>query len=295
MKSVIKYLLIFVIGGAFFSACDVESNWDTMTGDFDPNNSTMYVQFLTSEGYWETSIDEAGGPEDIVITVGVTVLGAEPKSDITVTLSKNAESTIADAAWSLASNTITIPAGEMSASTTLTVVASEMTEDETVNLVIDMDAGGMEATAANQIDYDLKRIKFCPLEDLNDLVGTWKGTDNVGYASQVVTSLDGDNFMIVGMNVGWMEGWWEEEITEIVPVVCTMNPNGTLVIEKQYYMTTLYSGAPYRYEVSGSGKWDNCLKQLIFEYEIWYEGDSESLCDTYGSAYPTCFEENVTL
>jgi hypothetical protein len=274
MKRIIRYLLIFVVGGAFLSACEQpESNWNSMTKDFDKNNSTYYIQFTQSTGSFETAIDANGDPEDIVQTIVVAVLGAPQASDITVTLSKNNSSTIGDNMWTLSSNTITIPAGSTSGSTTLTAKAAEMIEDESVTLVLDMDAGGAEATSANQINYNLKRIKFCPLDDLNDLVGSWKGTDSEGNASQVVTSLDGDKFMIDGLTVGWMTGYWGEVIVTQTPLVMKMNPNGTLEIEEQDYMTTTWNGAPQPgYSVSATGKWDNCNKTMIIDYDLHQGG-----------------------
>ena len=274
MKKIIKYLLIFVIGGVFLSSCEQpESNWNAMTKDYDKSNTTYYVQFLVSEGSFQTAIDANGDPENIVKTIGVALLGAPQASDITVTLSKNNSSTIGDNMWSLSSNTITITAGSTSGSVTLTALASAMIEDETVTLVLDMDAGGAEASSAGQINDSLKRIKFCPLDEMNDLVGSWKGTDSEGNPSQVVTSLDGDKFMIDGLNVGWMEGYWGEVIITQTPLVMIMNPNGTLEIELQEYMTTTWNGDPQpAYSVAATGKWDNCKKTLVIDYDLYQGG-----------------------
>jgi hypothetical protein len=274
MKKVIKLLLILVIGGALFSACEQpESNWTTMTKDYDKNNTTYYVQFMESTGDFQTAIDANGEPEDIVQPISVSLLGAPQSSETTVTLSKNNSSTIGDNMWTLSSNTITIPAGATSGSVTLTALAAEMVEDETVTLVLDMDAGGAEATSAFQINYNLKRIKFCPLEDLNDLVGSWKGTDSEGNASQVVTTVDGENFLIDGLNVGWMTGYWGEVIITQTPLVTIMNPNGTLEIELQDYMTTTWNGDPQPgYSVSATGQWDNCKKTMVIDYDLYQGG-----------------------
>ncbi len=274
MKKIIKYLLIFVIGGVFLSSCEQpESNWNAMTKDYDKSNTTYYVQFLVSEGSFQTAIDANGDPENIVKTIGVALLGAPQASDITVTLSKNNSSTIGDNMWSLSSNTITITAGSTSGSVTLTALASAMIEDETVTLVLDMDAGGAEASSAVQLNYSLNRIKFCPLDEMNDLVGSWKGTDSEGNPSQVVTSLDGDKFMIDGLNVGWMEGYWGEVIITQTPLVMIMNPNGTLEIELQEYMTTTWNGDPQpAYSVAATGKWDNCKKTLVIDYDLYQGG-----------------------
>jgi hypothetical protein len=283
MKNIFKYLLILAAGTLLFSACEKPvNNYDLMTKDFDPNNPTFYIQFTTPTGDFQTAIDANGDPENIIRTIGVILLGAPQPGDITVTLSKNSESTISDAAWSLASNTIVIPAGKTSGSTTLTVLAAQMVEDETVSLMLDMDvAGGQKAPQANQVDYNLKRIKFCPLTDYNDLAGTWRGGDNMGYVTHVVTSVDNGELMIEGLGYEWMQNFWGETVTEMVPVVVTVHPNGTLDIAQQYTYTTDYEGSPYRYEVSGTGMWDNCKKTLHIEYDLHYEGDV-SICAAYG-------------
>ena len=66
MKKIIKYLLIFVIGGAFLSACEFpDTNFESMYKDYDKNNSTFFVQLTTAEASYETAIDENGLPEDI--------------------------------------------------------------------------------------------------------------------------------------------------------------------------------------------------------------------------------------
>jgi len=292
MKNLIKYTLIFVIGGIGLSSCeDLPTNFDAMTKDYDKNNSTYYVQFLNASASYETAIDEAGQPTNIVTTVGVALLGAPQSSDITVELAVDPASTLTSSMYTLSSSSITIPAGQTSGSVSLTAKADEMPEDEELNLVINMGAGVPAAPSANVLNYAMKRIKFCPLEDLNDLVGTWSGFDSWGYASHVVTALDGDNFVISGLNEEWMQDWWGEEIQEMVPAVVTMNPNGTLVIDRQYYLTTLWSGDPYRYEVAGSGKWDNCNKTLVIEYQIYYEGDTQDLGTSYGPA----FVEEISL
>jgi hypothetical protein len=296
MKNIVRYLLIVVIGGMLFSACEEPvNNYDLMTKDFDKNNPTFYVQLTTPTGNFETAIDENVQPKNIVRTIGVILLGAPQSSDVTITLSKNNTSTISDNAWTLASNTIVIPAGGTSGSTTLTALAAEMIEDEVVTLILDMDVAGsgQKAPMANQVNYTLKRIKFCPLLDYNDLAGTWRGNDAFGYPTHVVTSVDGDNFMLMGLNYEWIQDFWGEAIQEIVPVVVTMNPNGTLDIDRQYCFTTDWQGDAFRYEVSGTGKWDNCQKTLYIEYEIYYEGEAESLCGGYG--YCCDASEDISL
>ncbi len=268
MKNIIRYILIFVIGTLVLSSCeDVVSNWDAMTNDYDKNNTTFYIQFLNASAYYETAIDADGLPTNIETTVGVALQGAPQSSDVTVELVVDASSTMTSNMYTLSSSTITIPAGQTSGSVSLIALADEMPEDETLALVMNMDAGGAEASSAFQLNYDMLRIKFCPLIDMTDLVGSWTGFDSWNYPTEVVTALAGDQFMIDGLGVGWMTDWWGEVIITQEPLIVTMNPDGTLVIDEQPYMTTTWNGDPQpAYSLSGTGKWDNCKKTLLIDY-----------------------------
>ena len=284
MKNMIKYVLIFVVGALVLSSCeDLESNYAAMTNDYDKNNATYYIQYLNATQSFETAIDEAGQPTDIVTSVGVALQGAPQSSDVTVTLVVATESTLPSDAYSLSANSITISAGETSGSVGLTVFADKMTENEVVNLVLNMDAGGAEAATAAQLDYALKRIKFCPLDDMNDLVGKWSGLDDWGNTEKMETSVVDGEFMLTELGTVWLGDIWGEPILAMNPVVVTMNPNGTLVIEEQAYCTTTYDGAPYDYAIVGSGSWDNCTKTMIISYDMNNTTDGYYLSD-YGYA-----------
>jgi hypothetical protein len=286
MKNLIKYTLILVIGGVFMSSCeDKVSNWNEMTNDYDANNTTYFIQFLNATAYYETAINEAGLPTDIIATIGIALLGAPQSSDVNVTLVVDPSSTISASMYTLSADAITIPAGSTSGSVTLTTIADEMPEDEVLDLVLNMDAGGSESSSAFQLNYSLKRIKFCSLLDLNDLAGSWSGTDSEGNSSKVVTFVEGDNFMVDGLNEGWMTGYWGEVIVTQTPLVTIMNPNGTLEIELQDYTTTTWNGDPQPgYAVSATGKWDNCKKTLIIDYDLYQ-----------GGGLVTSITENISL
>lgn len=136
--------------------------------------------------------------------------------------------------------------------------------------VVETTAGG-KTSAPDTIEVSLSA--FCPLVDLNDLAGTWTGTDSEGNATQVVTSVDGSNFIIDGLNVGWMVGYWGEIITDQVPLVMIMNADGSLEIELQYYMETTWNGDPQpTYSIAATGFWDNCIKTLTINYDLYQGG-----------------------
>lgn len=284
MKNMIKYVLIFVVGALVLSSCeDLESNYASMTKDFDKNNTKYYIQYLNATQSFETAINEAGQPTDIVTTVGVAIQGAPQSSDVTVSLVVAPESTLPADAYTLSATSVVIPAGATSGSVDLTVLADQMTENEVVNLVLNMDAGGAEAATAAQLNYSLKRIKFCPLDDLADLAGNWGGVDDWGDIESMTTSVVDGAMMMQGLGVVWLADQWGEPLEAINDVVITMNPNGTLVIEEQPYCTTTYNGAPYDYTIVGSGTWDNCEKTMIISYDMQNTTDGYYLSD-YGYA-----------
>jgi hypothetical protein len=285
MKNLIKYILVFVIGGVFLSSCEEEvSNWNAMTKDYDANNTTYYVQFLNATASYETAIDEAGLPTDIVATIGVALLGAPQSSDINVSLVVDPSSTISENMYSLSSSSIIIPAGSTSGSVTLTTVADEMPEDEALKLVLNMDAGGAEATSAFQLNYTLKRIKFCPWV-VDDMVGSYSGSDFNGYAgsgasgySFEVFKLDDTHIEVAGMGQHLYSAIWGEVVTAGDRVVIQVNPNGTMEFENQFLCTTDDVWDYYMGPGGGDAKWDGCNMTFTIPW-IWHWDDA------YGDAY----------
>ncbi len=275
MKRIIKIVFIIIVGGVFLISCEnKETNWDSMYTEWSPGPGNYYLQFVDAAQSFETSIDEQGEPIDINAPIAVALLGAPQGADLDVSLKLDPSSTIADTMFSFSATSLTIPAGKTSASFSLTAYANKMPIDESLDLIMHIDEGENNAPTGATLHYKLKRILFCPLEDLNDLVGSWSGTDSEGNASQVVTFLDGSNFMIDGLNVGWMTGYWGEVITEQIPLIMIMNPNGTLKIDEQYYMSTTWNGSPQpTYSISATGKWDNCKKTLVIDYDLHQGGD----------------------
>ncbi len=282
MKKITRYLLIFAIGGAFLSSCE-ESNWDTMTKDYDKSNTTYYIQFLNANGSFETDLEE-GVALDIETIVGVALLGPPQSSDVVITLSLDNTSTVTSSMYQLEGTTITVPAGGTSGSVGVTFLAQEMPENETLHFILNMDvAGGEAAPSAYQLDYSVYRVPWCPLDDLNDMAGTWDGVDDWGNTERMVTTVDGDNLMMTGLGKVWLSDVWAESTTASSPVIITMNSNGTLVIEEQYLCTTSYEGAPYDYSMVGSGTWNNCTKIMHIEYDLHNTTDGYYLSD-YGYA-----------
>lgn len=278
MKRIIRIIFIIIVSSAFLISCEEkETNFKSMYEKWSPGtDGSYYLQFVDASQSFETGVDDQGSFIDINTTIAVALLGSPQSTDINVTINLNPASTVADSMYLLSASGITIPAGKTSGSFSLTAYAEKMPIDEWLDLIMVIDAGANNAPTGTTLHYKLKRILFCPLEDLNDLVGTWTGKDSWDYPTQVVTFVDGvtGDFMINGLNVGWMTDYWGEVVVDQVPLIMIMNPNGTLEIELQYYMETTWDGAPQpTYSISATGKWDNCKKTMIINYELWQGGD----------------------
>ena len=280
MKNLIKYTLILVIGGVVMSSCeDKVSNWNEMTNDYDANNSTYFIQFLDASASYETAIDEDGLPTDIITTIGVALLGAPQSSDVIVTLVVDPSSTISANMYTLSADAITIPAGSTSGSVTLTTIADEMPEDVNLKLVMNMDAGGAEATSATQLNYSLKRIKFCPWT-VDEMVGTYTGSDYNGYAGSggdgyafEVFKLDDTHIQVAGLCVHLYGTVWGEAVTGGDRVVFQVNPNGTMEFENQYLCQTDDVWDYYIGPTGTAPKWDGCVMTFTIPWFFHWDAD----------------------
>jgi len=286
MKNIFKILYVFIVAGALLSSCEkVETGFDKITNAPDPA-ATYYLQFINASKTLETGVTEAGGLIEIVTPIAVSLMGIPQTDAVTVNLTIDPSSTITPAMYTLSANSITIPAGKTSGSVTLTTKAASMPVGQTVKLVVTLNAGEHNTPNANgiKLTYNLKRIEFCPLVNgPADLVGSWTGEDAY-YPSVVTTTANNSSSVkISGMGVGFIEDWWAEHVTALGDPVMTVTGNGLVDIPRQYLFTTVYGGAPYDYEIKGSGKWTNCgaSPTLVITYDIYYPGDADGLAKSY--------------
>lgn len=287
MKKVYHILLAVFVAGAFLTSCEeIETGFAKLTSEPDPA-AGYYLQFINAAQSFETGVTEAGGLVEIVKPIAVVIMGMPQSQAITVDLAVDPSSTIASNMYSLSASSITIPAGSTSGSITLTTTAANMPVGETLKLVLNLDAGEHNSPNSNgtKLTYELKRIEFCPLVNgIADLVGSWSGEDAY-YDSEISTAVDGTQLRVSGMNAGFISDWWAETIVAGGSFLMTVTGNGLVDIPRQYIFTTVYSGTQYRYEIKGSGKWENCgaSPRFIITYDIYYEGDADGLAKMYAS------------
>ena len=289
MRKILKFLIVFIAAGVLFVSCEeVETNHAMLTNPPDINAS-YYLQFLDAAQSAETGVSIDGDLIEIETTVSVALMGMPVSTDITVDIAIDGSSTIGSDMYSMSASSITIPAGKTSGSVSFSTIAENMPVGETVNFVANMDAGehNSPSAAATQVNYTLKRIEFCALENgAADLVGAWSGSD-AWYGSGCTTVLNGSNLDVTGLGWDFLDAWWGEPV--IAGGTCTMNffANGIVEIPRQAYCTTIYDGAEYDYEIEGTGKWTNCgdTPTLLITYDIYYPGDEKGLAATYSPAY----------
>ncbi len=301
MKNILKILFVFMATGALFFSCENEAtNFDALTKAPDANAS-YFLQFIDAAQSFETGVTVDGDLIEIQTPVSVVLMGMPQTQDITVNLTVDPASTIASDMYTLSASSITIPAGQTSGSVDLTTIAAKMPIGQTVDLVLTIDAGEHNSPnpVGTKLNYELKRIEFCPLVNgAADLVGSWTG-DDAWYSSIITTVVNGENLDVSGMGVGFIEDWWGETVTAGGTITMTVLGNGIVDIPRQYLFTTDYKGAAYDYEIEGSGKWTNCGAKptLLITYDIYYAGEDTGLATQYASYFDNIpyFTADVTL
>lgn len=288
MKNIFKFFLALSITGILLFSCDKkEVGFDALTSNPDPN-ATYYVQFLDASKTMETGVTETGSLVNATSSIAVSLMGTPQKEAITVNLTPDAANTLTANMYTLSANSITIPAGKTSGSVNFSTIAAKMPVGQTVKFALNLSAGEHNSPSATgiKLTYNLKRINFCPLENgAASLVGSWNGTD-AGYPSSLIkTVLKGTDLTVSGMNVGFINDFWGEDITTGGSFTMTVKGNGTVDIPRQFIFTTIYKGALSDYEIKGSGKWENCgsKPKLTIVYDIYYVGEDKGLAAQYAS------------
>ena len=290
MKNIFKLLFVFIATGVLLTSCDKETFFESNPSAPDAN-ATYYLQFVNASQTMETGVTEDGDLIEIETTIAVALMGAPQNADITVDLAIDASNTIDASMYTMSANSITIPAGKTSGSVTFSTIAANMPVGETLKLVLNMDAGTHNSPnpAGTQINYNLKRIEFCPLENgAADLVGTWTGSDAwFGTGFTATLNDDGVSLDVYGLAFDFMANWWGEPVIADGTAKVNIAGNGLLTIPRQYVFTTVWDGDNYQYEIEGSGKWTNCgdSPTMIIIYDIYYPGDEKGLGATYSPAY----------
>lgn len=269
----ISYILLLAISIFALNSCQ---------NDIAGTNELDYVSFgnnpvsITVEKNSSTTVD--------IHLYATQVTNADRTFNIMVTDA----TTLDPSSYTAVPSTIVIPANSNDGIITVTFSDTNLSEDPQIFALQIEDVPGlpMEGKFAATIN------KKCPLTSgVSDLVGSFTlTTDTSGIENDITTELDGENLTVYHLGEYMMtDGWWGEQITDGGPVTMQVDPDtGALNIPRQYYMSTLYNGAPSTYEIEGSGKWNNCgaSPTLQLTYEVYYTGDATGIGEDYwGSAF----------
>ena len=301
MKNILRTIFIFVVGALFLVSCEKkETNFDAMTKDWDPNNTTYYVQFVDATQSAETGVALDGGFVEITTTISVALIGNPQANATTVALGIDASSTMTPDMYTISGGlNLTIPAGETSASVTITSVAENMPVGVPVVLNLSINDPNAAPTGT-EATYTFKRIEFCPLVNgPADLIGTWTGSDAYYGSGFVATNATATTIDIDGIGQDFIADWWGEPVVGGGKITIEIAGNGLITVPRQYLYTTIWGGSNYDYEIAGDGKWTNCgaSPTMKIEYDIFYPGDAEGLAQTYSSYFSGIpyFTADVTL
>ena len=171
---------------------------------------------------------------------------------------------------------------------TATVTFNVLPPNDTALIkVTETTAGGV--TSPEKV-MKVKVKPYCPLTNgMADLAGDWEGTDAYDYQSIISMAVNNATSLIVSdISVPFIEDWWGETVIAGGTCILTVNDDGTVDIPRQYIYTTLYDGDEYRYEIIGSGTWDNCgsTPAMMIKYDIYYEGEAKGIAATYSQYFP---------
>jgi len=286
MKKILKYFTILSVLSIITFSCDYDdTNYDMLFKNPE-SGSPYYVQFQNASKSLETGVSEAGELIEIETTINVTILGNPLSEDLPIKFSVDPSSTIETSMYTLSSSSITIKAGETTGFITFTSIAENMPVGEELTLVMNMDMGENNATAGLQLNYDLLRINFCPWT-VDDMVGTYTGTDSDPYYGGTVTGakfevfkVDDTHIAVSGIMQSLYSVAWGEAVTAGDRVVFEYKSNGGFTTMNQYLCQTDGVWDYYFGPLDGQTiKWDGCNEIITIEYGFHWD-------DAYGDNMP---------
>ena len=262
----ISYIFLLAISIFALNSCQ---------NDIAGTNELDYVSFgnnpvnITVEKNSSTTVD--------IHLYATKVTGSDRTFNVMVT---NA-TTLDPSSYTAVPSTIVIPANSNDGVITVTFSDTNLSENPQVFVLQLEDVPGLPMVGK----YAATVTKKCSLTGVGDLVGTFTVTDNTsGLENDITTTLDGEHLKVMNLGEAMMTGWWGEQITDGGTISMKVNlSTGALTIPKQYYMSTLYNGAPSTYEIEGSGQWNNCgtSPTLTLTYDVYYTGDATGIGNDY--------------
>lgn len=189
---------------------------------------------------------------------------------------------------------LVIPADSYTGTITITGNFDAIPESGSSNLILNIT--GMEGEEEFIIEngtLNVELFRRCSIT-LDQLVGTWSGTDSWGYPTEVETWLNDDGeLMMNGILFGWFQDWWGEVIVTNDPVMVDVDlETFQITIPEQPYLTSTWNGDPQPpYNLEASGRIVNSCERIIEINPVLIQ-DGNAID---GSAYGPAFEEVIQL
>lgn len=279
MKKIINKFAFLLGGIIILSSC--ESN-DIPT--IDENGPTL-AQFGTTSLVMGTPEEGATREVEVIVT---NTSASERSIDINI----DPESTATAEQYSISD--LVIPAGSYTGTITISTFYDALPESGSSELVVNLESVNGGETLIDNGALEIEMFRKCPIV-LENLVGTWTGTDSWGYPTQVEIAMNENGELTInGLLFEWTTGWWGEVIITNDPVVMDVNlDTEEISIEEQFYMTTTWDGAPQPlYNLTGSGVVLNACENVMQINPTLMQPDGYGAID--GSAWGPAFSVVLT-
>lgn len=263
MKKVYKYLFVFMAFGAlFFSCTKLETNFASLTKDYDPNIKANLV-FLNGNMIYEV---ENNIVSDKTVTIKLQVWGPLRSSATTVGIAvRTAKSTAQPGVhYTLSTTSVTIPANKGGASFDLVMHANNFAKGDTVLLEMGLTTTDFATdTYPSTAMLYLSKKPECPYEQKN-FTGSYVA-DETGYGKYNVDFRpDANNPKRIWQTNFW--DWTDDLLAfDLDPVT------GIVTVPSQ----SIVMGDGNPYEVVGSGTFDLCTHVMVVDFGGDVDGTHE--------------------
>ncbi|MGM1057392.1 MAG: hypothetical protein ACQEWG_16020 [Bacteroidota bacterium] len=279
MKKLIYKTAVILFGALMITSCE-----DNDIPQIGPEDPTL-LQFANNSVVLATPEEGASAEVEAFVT---TTSSSERRVEVEI----DPASTAAPNQYSVSD--LVIPAGSYAGTMTITGNFDAIPESGSSNLILNIiEMEGVDELIIENGSLNVEFFRRCSIT-LDQLVGTWSGTDSWGYPTEVETWLNDDGeLMMNGLLFGWFQGWWGEIIVTNDPVKVEVDlETFQITIPEQSYLTSTYNGAPQTpYNLKASGRIVNSCERIIEINPVLIQGGSA----IDGSAWGPAFQEQIQL
>ncbi|MDT0674964.1 hypothetical protein [Autumnicola musiva] len=280
MKNIINKIGILIVSTMALVSCE-ENEIPTIGDDY-----PVLAQFSTSSVTLATPEEGASVEVDVVVTNTAS-------TERSVNVEIDPESTASADQYNVGD--LVIPAGSYTGTLTISGNFAAIPESGSSYLILNLtDVDGNETLVDNGT-LNVELFRRCSIT-LEELVGTWSGTDIWGYPTEFTTYIeDGELMMTGGLVYGWLNDAWGEPIVDESLVRLEVDLESfEVTIPEQYYVSTIYEGDPQPdYNLKGSGEIVNSCEKIMEISPVLVQPGLAGTLD--GSAYGDAFFVRVNM